>query len=404
MASDKNKLHIICFALIAALCLIGDSMLYVVLPIHFQEAGLSSLWEVGVILAVNRIVRLPLNPLVARLYGRISERTGILAAIAIGVLTTASYGFMPGFAFWIAARCLWGVAWTLLRIGSLFCILRLSDSGNRGHYTGVYNGLYRLGSLVGMLFGGILADFAGVGFTALLFSLVSAASFIPALLFIPRGRFGGEQAVAPGFGADFRAVFSDLNACRLLLAGGAIALVVPGVLASTLSRLIAVHTGGGVELAGLFVGAASLGGFFQALRWSWEPWLAPLTGRLSDKRYGRPRMLFWVLCAAAVFLVLLAAPLPLALWFCVLPGMQALATALTTLSDAALADAAALSGKRNLLVFYAFIVDAGSALGPLAAYALIEFFGVDAAYIFAAALFFVLSLALRRRAAGGTVQ
>ncbi|MDR3176962.1 MAG: MFS transporter [Desulfovibrio sp.] len=404
MAADKNKLHIVCFALITALCLIGDSMLYVVLPIHFQEAGLSSLWEVGVILAVNRIVRLPLNPLVARLYGRVSERTGILAAIAIGVLTTASYGFMPGFAFWIAARCLWGVAWTLLRIGSLFCILRLSSPGNRGHYTGVYNGVYRLGSLVGMLFGGILADFAGVSFTALLFSLISAVSLIPALLFIPKGKSGSEQAAVSGFGADFKVVFSDPDVCRLLLAGGAIALVVQGVLASTLSRLIAVHTYGGIELAGLFVGAASLGGFFQALRWSWEPWLAPLTGRLSDKKYGRLRMLFWVLCAAAVFLVLLAAPLPLALWFCVLPGMQVLATALTTLSDAALADAAAFSGKRNLLVFYAFIVDAGAAFGPLAAYAFIEFSGVDAAYVFAAALFCVLSLSLRPQAARGTVR
>ena len=61
MAAQDDKKHIIVFAVITALCLIGDSMLYIVLPVHAADLGLS-LWEVGVILAVNRIVRLPLNP------------------------------------------------------------------------------------------------------------------------------------------------------------------------------------------------------------------------------------------------------------------------------------------------------------------------------------------------------
>ena len=36
--------RVIVLSLITAACLIGDSMLYIVLPVHFAEAGLGSLW------------------------------------------------------------------------------------------------------------------------------------------------------------------------------------------------------------------------------------------------------------------------------------------------------------------------------------------------------------------------
>ncbi|WP_172414395.1 MFS transporter [Candidatus Desulfovibrio trichonymphae] len=150
MDDAKNRRHISVFALVTALCLMGDSMLYTVLPVYFQQAGLTSLWEVGALLSVNRLVRLPLNPFIGRLYSRISERTGVCIAMLLGILTTLSYGFLQGLVWWVLARCVWGLAWSLLRLGSLFCILKISTPTTRG----LYNGLYRLGSLAGMLGGG----------------------------------------------------------------------------------------------------------------------------------------------------------------------------------------------------------------------------------------------------------
>lgn len=61
---ERASRQVVVLSLITAACLIGDSMLYIVLPVHFAEAGLASLWEVGIILSVNRLVRLPLNPAV----------------------------------------------------------------------------------------------------------------------------------------------------------------------------------------------------------------------------------------------------------------------------------------------------------------------------------------------------
>ena len=55
---ERASRQVIVISLITAACLIGDSMLYIVLPICFAQAGLSSLWEVGIILSVNRLVRL----------------------------------------------------------------------------------------------------------------------------------------------------------------------------------------------------------------------------------------------------------------------------------------------------------------------------------------------------------
>jgi MFS family permease len=93
------KTHIVIFALVTVLCLLGDSMLYVVLPIRYGEAGLASLWEVGIVLAANRLVRLPLIPCIAWFYTRFSERTGILIATILACATTLSYALLPGLAF-----------------------------------------------------------------------------------------------------------------------------------------------------------------------------------------------------------------------------------------------------------------------------------------------------------------
>jgi MFS family permease len=398
MIAAADRRHIISFALITALCLTGDSMLYIALPVHYTEAGLSSLWEVGVVLAVNRMIRLPLNPCIGRFYAHADERTGILIAVLLATATTFSYAFLSSFAMWIVARCIWGVAWTLLRLGSLFCILRLSTPESRGHCMGLYNGLYRLGSLFGMLLGGIFADSAGIAFAAVFFGAATALSVFPALFAVPKGAARRERGSGTSPAAAGRAAIARGGRMLWIAAGGGIVgLVIQGTLASTLSRIISVHTEGGVAMFGFAVGASSLAGFFQALRWSWEPWLAPFIGRLSDARLGRAKTLSFAFGTGTAALLLLALALPLPLWFCCLLFMQLAATALTTTADAAASDAAASGGGHSFLVGYALIMDAGAALGPLLAYAANEFLGIDAAYALCSMLFLPFFLYWRRR-------
>lgn len=264
---ERASRQVIVISLITAACLIGDSMLYIVLPICFAQAGLSSLWEVGIILSVNRLVRLPLNPMVGWLYRHISDRTGIFIATVLATITTFSYAFADGFAVWLLLRCLWGIAWTLLRLGGFYCILNVSSDDNRGYFMGLYNGLYRIGSLAGMLLGGIFADWLGFSVTCMLFGACTAATIVLGFICVPRGNSG----VPVGTQAEERSLtwlWKDGTVLWVMATGLVVALIYQGLYASTLSELIRIHFGSSVTLlGGVAVGAATLGGVLQAIRW-----------------------------------------------------------------------------------------------------------------------------------------
>lgn len=400
----KTPLPVIVVALITALCLLGDSMLYVVLPVHFRAGGLDSLWQVGVLLSVNRLVRLPLNPLVGWLYTRLSLRGGILFASLLAAVTTLGYGYASSFGEWIVLRAVWGVSWTFLKLGAFFVILESAQPARRGQAMGVYNGLYRLGSLVGMFGGGLLADSFGLRATAVTFGLLSCLALIMAWRTLPARR--GEQDLG-SFNVD-AGLLRDRALMWILGTGTLVALVYQGLLAATLSWLSEVHFGQVALLAGVSVGCASLAGGLQAVRWLWEPWLAPWFGRLCDRGVaplaassapsampqGRRRVLAGGLLAAGLLFAAATLSLPLPLWILVLLGIQAAGTALTTVADVIAADAAAQRPERSglLLSSYALLVDLGSAIGPLAAYGINALCGIDTAYILAGIGLFLLGL------------
>lgn len=121
---NLNRHAPIAIAWITGICLLGDSMLYIVLPVYgLQQYGLDSFWQIGLLLSVNRLVRLPLGPLLGWLYARMPVRVGITAAVAAANLTTLAFGAGSGFPLLLAARALWGAAWSLLRIGGYLIIL-----------------------------------------------------------------------------------------------------------------------------------------------------------------------------------------------------------------------------------------------------------------------------------------
>ena len=386
----KDQQPVVAIALLTAACLVGDSMLYVVLPTHWKEAGLSSLWEVGILLSVNRLIRLPLNPLVGWAYHRISTRNGVLFASGLAVLTTLSYGFLEGFANLFIIRCVWGIAWTFLRLGGYFSIVNCSQDTNRGHLMGTYNGLFRLGSLVGMLLGGLLADSIGLKFTALFFALVSLLAFPLAIYFIPNCKIlEGQNTGAP---LTTRSLLRNADVSWPLVTGLIIALIYQGVFASTLSHLIKTHEGELIIVAAISVGAASLAGFLQALRWGWEPLAAPWFGRLSDGMRGRKPYLCAMLVLAAFTFYIIPLNLSLPVWILLLITIQISATALTTLSDALASDAASAYSKTVVMTSYSFCTDLGAALGPLFAYAAGQAWGIYTVYQLASFLLLILAL------------
>lgn len=385
--TDLHKKPVIVISLFTAACLLGDSMLYIVLPVHWQEAGLASLWEVGVLLSVNRLVRLPFNPVVSWLYGRISNRSGIIFAGILAVGTTLSYAFIKGFTLWLIIRCIWGIAWTFLRLGAYFTILELSGENNRGYYMGMYNGLYRLGSLVGMLAGGFLAEQCGIGVTAILFGTLTCVA-IPFTFRLSSGSYHpGAEAAKP----QALSTLLNANVFWTLLTGLFIAMVYQGAFMATLSHLIQVHNPAPISLLGIAIGAAPLAGMLQALRWSWEPWLAPKFGKLSDE-YSRPKLLIGTLVLAAICFALITLPLALVPWLLLIIIILLTATILTTVIDAIACDVAFCSPQKIFMSAYSFSIDIGAALGPLISYTLNDLSGPYTVYWAIAAGLAVLSL------------
>lgn len=400
----ENASQVKVLALITAACLLGDSMLYVVMPTHWREFGLTSLWEVGVLLSVNRLVRLPLTPVVGWLYQHLGMRQGIAIAVLLAVVTTAGYGLLSGFWLLLLMRCLWGAAWSLLRLGANFAILEL-DEGNRGRYMGTFNGLYRLGSLFGMLGGALLADLFGVEPVSLIFAAISLLALPFALRWVPAGRM--SQAPAPktqgvtsaaeriqqeGTAHPTPPLWRNAAVNWTLLSGLLLAMLYQGVFTSTLSYVLEQRLPDGWAIAGVALGAATLAGLLQALRWGWEPFLAPWFGKRSDGAKGRRPLLVSTLTVAGLLFAAVPLQLPFAFWLLVLLGIQLTSTVLTTVMDALATDIASHTSKVAVITAYTVACDLGAALGPISGYLVEQFWGTTVLYLSSGMILLLVAL------------
>lgn len=381
---------VIIVGMISAIALVGDAMLYVVLPIYWQEAGLTALWQVGVLLSVNRFVRLPLNPVIGWLYHRIPLRTGLIVAVILAAFTTIGYGVWKGFAVWFILRSLWGIAWSFMRMGGYLTVIASSDDSNRGRLMGRYNGVWRLGSLAGVLFGGLFVPLAGLSTIAILFGILTIAA-LP-LIFILRTSTSGDAAVQT---QDVKGQFGlgiiwTKPVRKILITGLTVSLLL-AVFGSSLSYVIDLNYPLGQMWLGIAITSTALSGILQAIRSAWEPFLATWIGHRSDGPKGRlPLFILMLSCAAAGY-ALLPWQSPIYLWILIVIFVMAISTSLTTLMDAMAADTARTSSVITVMTAYSVITDLGAALGPAFIYAMIGYpNGLVSAYIACAAVFLLV--------------
>lgn len=387
MKEEQNRWQVTAIALLTAICLLGDSFLYIALPTHWREIGLHSPLQVGILLSVNRFIRLPLGPIIGWLYQRINMRSGIMIAILLAIITTASYGLLHNFWALLVMRCLWGAAWTFLRIGAFFTILEVAEDWNRGAYFGRYNGLYRLGSLVGMLVGGLLADLFGITAAALLFAALALPALPAAWRMIPASKANASQHEDKRLAAFWR----EPRVLWALAAGFVITMLFNGVFTSTLSYVLDARQPA-LTMSGWVLGAATLAGILQAIRWAWEPWLAPRFGHMTDGKRGRAPFFILALAAAAALFFLIPLPLSPLVWIAILLAVQLVATALTTVTDAIASDSAVHSSRAAVMTAYSVSTDLGAALGPTLAFLIVAEWGISQLYWASSFLFFLLAV------------
>ncbi|GAB4407279.1 MAG: MFS transporter [Anaerolineales bacterium] len=351
--------------LTVGLVIMGDSLLYNLLPLEAPRLGIS-LPLVGVLLSANRIVRLLSNAWMSAVFERFGPRLPFIGAAVLGLLTTATYGARWGFAAFLAARLGWGVAWSALRQGGYQAVWA---NGNdiKGRHMGLLWGIVRMGSAVSVVAGGFLRD--RFGYNAAVWAVVCAGALgIPVALSI-RWPAAQQPARAPS-GAVLPALaeaFRDRRR-RLILAAGLADSLFEGVIVSTASLFIAGALGGEDTGLGIGLGLGALGGMLLAVRWTSDLIFGPAFGALSD-RLGQARtaaVLVCALLAAASGTAAtrgIAAALCLALVFVIGAGLNIV---LGTLANGL----AVRAERPHLFVgVYTTATDAGLALGPLVAYA-----------------------------------
>ncbi len=367
---------VVVVSLAVAGTLAGDGLLYAVLPIVWAELGLE-LWMVGALLSANRLVRLATNPLAGWVMGRVGVRVPLLIAVFASVGTTIAYGLSLGFALFHVARMTWGLCWSFLRLGGMLAALGESNAGSRGYALGFYGGVVSIGSLVAVLFGGVLTDQIGFRPTVYLFAAVAAVGGLALL----RERPGHVAHVGVSESSEESARTAAPLLERWWLYGltfvnGAAG---AGLVVATLGLWLVDRFGATVSLGSLVIGAASLNGLVLSFRFAVGTVGSPAAGHLSD-RFGRLRFLAitGALLALALAGLSLKAGISWTIAMAILLFLAGMATRVTL--DAAAGDLAPLQTRSRAMSWYANASDLGTAVGPYLAYQLVSF--VDLAWVY----------------------
>jgi MFS family permease len=248
--------------LVIAIALIGDALIYAVLPLYHAEFGVS-LAMVGVLLSLNRWIRLLANSAVAHIGQRIGPHALMTVAAVGSILSTSLYGLGDGAGLQIFARCLWGVSFAALNLSSL--AYAVSDRPNAGKRVGLMRALIGLVQIVALLGGAWLCLNVGSRQVFVIFGAITSLALVCALLLprLPREASSGSK----GFHLPLPH--------RLEIWGFMLGFAGDGVFLLTLAFLMKD------SITGVAPVVATAG--LIALRWVVEITTGPLGGWIGDK-------------------------------------------------------------------------------------------------------------------------
>jgi MFS family permease len=350
-------------AIVIALTIMGDSLMYSLLPLEAESLGIPIAY-VGLLLSINRIVRLGSNTWAGVLYEKMGPRRPFILACLIAIFTTLIYGLGWGLGAFIIARAGWGLAWSLFRQGGYIAIWA-ADGSARGKLTGLLWGIVRLGSAVSVILGGFLYD--KYGFSAAILSIVGLTTLsIPIALKLPWPN--NENNKVEGLKIENHRSWKNIvqeKSHKWLLVVGFSSAFFDSIIVSTASLFLAENLSNNLETFGLSIG--TMAGFLLGLRFSANIIFGPIIGAFSDK-YGQARTLSWLSLLVllgtygAILLNNFWVPLSIALVFISTSGIY-------VAGNASASKEGEHTNRPNIFIgFYNTAIDAGSALGPLFVY------------------------------------
>jgi len=271
-SEDRSWRGLLLSSWVLSLCLFGDALIYIVLPVNAEQFGVSLVW-VGILLSANRIIRTFTYGWVARLGEWIGlKRLCILASIT-AVLSTLGYGMLEGGWPLLAARILWGLSYAGLLLVTL--AYAAQDRAKTGTRVGISRAVEQVGPLLAMTAGTWLAGIVGAKDVFLYLALASAV-IVPLSLFLPARDHDGP----PTPPAARPSMFPKPDRFDLLIFWMGVG--IDGVFTLTITIILAQQMS--VEWAMLG------GGLILSVRRIAEMVAAPLSGAIAD-RFGVRRPL-----------------------------------------------------------------------------------------------------------------
>ena len=247
-------------AAIISMAGLGDSFLYPALPLHADQLGVPVIW-IGVLLSINKFVRLGGNYGVALGIGLLGYKRIAAVSVVLAALTTLLYGVNPPIWIWILSRLAWGMAYAALRMCSLGYA---TDNKENGLHLGISKAIREIGPMATLFIGPVIAAQLGVQATFVVFGIATAL-VLPLTFTLPTGSSAVKPEVHGGFP---RPNWFDGMVFATALADGVLTVTVGLLLLST-----GMNEGAVLGAAALFIALKRLGGVG----------VAPASGWLSDR-------------------------------------------------------------------------------------------------------------------------
>lgn len=247
---------------IMSLALLGDALLYAVLPVYAEDFGLTLPW-VGVMLSANRFVRVFAYGLIARVTHLVGVRRMCIGAAVFATLSTALYGFGQGPAVILAARITWGLTYAVLVLATLSYALEYRK--RVGTRVGVGQAIQRLGPILALFGGAWLVGHVGPNNAFLILAIPTAFAILVALT-LPKSTISEAKRSKPFSLARPK----PIDVLFFLQGYG-----VDGVFAVTITLIFARNAS--------LSDAVMSGGALLAMRHFGEAIAAPLFGWIADR-------------------------------------------------------------------------------------------------------------------------
>ena len=389
-------LRLLPIGLSVALSLFGDLSLFAGLVTQLAVMHLT-LVEVGILLSVHRLVRIPGNLVVGYLQDRFGRHGLFVLGMLLAVISTAAYGLVTGFWPFVAARIIWGMAWALLNVCGTTMVLDVSSDQDRGSLTGFYSAWVWVGYAIGPLVGGLLTDALSFQRSMLICSALTALGLLVSLLLLKQSEFIPERQGGPKKfrllnifreSLDFRRNPAMLN--RTFLAFVVVQFAGDGVMLATLTLLLTDRLGQTIFLGGMQLSPVAAGGIFIAGRAVLAGLVSLGAGHLSDRFISRPRLVSLGLGAAAAGIAILALANSTA-WIILGLALNSLANgAILAILPALVRDHTPAADLGRSMGTYAMVGDIGSTAGPVLAFALIPLVSLAGVYGLCVGLFVIL--------------